>query len=255
MTTRPSNTFEWALDTNFDTNFGPSGSAWHNEPNKILPIPTRVSQGYVPSQSLDAESLNYLINSHGQHLGYLYDSINTASLDAVTPVSFSHPVSPWAGGFSFGWEATQSPVPRLGIRSINSASVWTYDLTSNLPYSASVTTLNFAIDPGVGIAVEGNRMRVHVVETVQRFGASFDAGSSGDIIYSGFADATTNTQQIQVALTNFVLAPSASQSSETTHYHVVVYSGISGANSADGDSFFGMHIEYTVNGITNRRGM
>jgi hypothetical protein len=84
MANSPNTKFDWALDNLFDSSFGPSGSAWHNEPNKILPVPLRVSQGYVPSQSLDAESLNYLFNSLGQWSLFFSQSIDEFNKAALT---------------------------------------------------------------------------------------------------------------------------------------------------------------------------
>lgn len=77
MANPPNKQYKWALDSTFDPSVGPSGSAWHNEPNKVLPSDLRVSQGYVPSQSLDAESLNYLLNSHGDWVDWLSGSAHT----------------------------------------------------------------------------------------------------------------------------------------------------------------------------------
>lgn len=81
MATPPNKTYKWAIDSVFDTSVGPSGSPWHGENNKVLPVASRVSQGYVPSQSLDAESLNYLFNSHGDWIGFLSESQVSASAD------------------------------------------------------------------------------------------------------------------------------------------------------------------------------
>lgn len=82
MASPPNKTYDWALDSVFDTAVGPSGSAWHNEPNKVLPIAARVSQGYVPSQSLDAESLNYVLNAHGDWIGFVSESVAQLDLTA-----------------------------------------------------------------------------------------------------------------------------------------------------------------------------
>lgn len=54
---------DWASDQNYDNAVGPSGSAWHGTPTKVEPSTTRKQQGYVPSQSLDPQSLNWLLNS------------------------------------------------------------------------------------------------------------------------------------------------------------------------------------------------
>src|SRR5690554_4709326 len=97
MATPPNKQYKWATDSTFDTSVGPSGSAWHNEPNKVLPVALRVSQGYVPSQPLDAESLNYNFNSLGDWVEYLSSSLWEGP---VTPMTTSIPaweLNPYGG--------------------------------------------------------------------------------------------------------------------------------------------------------------
>jgi hypothetical protein len=83
MATPPTKIYDWATDPTFDDAVGPVSSPWHFEPNKIEPISQRIAQGYVPSQSLDAESLNYVLNSHGEWIEYLDEQI----VDADTALS------------------------------------------------------------------------------------------------------------------------------------------------------------------------
>lgn len=190
MATPPSVLKNWAIDSIFDTSVGPSGSAWHNEPNKVLPIALRVSQGYVPSQSLDAESLNYLFNAHGQWIDYLSQSFHTASVDisviedvlSDTNISSSADAwsfiggsksktiffSPFAGtGYASqiasgqnSWYAQLSKV----ATSIVAYARQHFDATMHLPSGSVVTRVRVAVQPGQA-RTSGNRMVLEYSES------------------------------------------------------------------------------------------
>jgi len=232
MATPPNKEYNWAVDSVFDTNFGPSGSAWHGEPNKVLPVTTRISQGYVPSQSLDAESLNYYLNSHGDWIDWLSSSLDPLIQERTRELQ----ISVGAGMALSGWSNTFGRLEAYGDR-----VYWQLDVNQLFPSGAVITEATALVNPGAAEPTEIDRMRLGLFQVAANFTSGSASWSGNSAIDNVYADSTANLQVLQ--LTN-----SFAVDKETPTFYMI-RSSINAPTSAD--NFYGMKFVFTTPRVTD----
>lgn len=273
MTTLPSKSYVWALDTNFDTSIGPSGSAWHNEPNKVLPIATRISQGYVPSQSLDAESLNYMLNSHADWIGWSSSSIadNSRSLNEVNRVLSTTGISSSASEWLYLTGAktrtrlfAASELIPSSLSTVSGTNGWWLDFSSNhimrsradtaqlilganmhFPSGSVITRIRAKVQPGAARA-PGSRMEIDSYYFTPTMASSSHAfGSVTGPIMEAQDDGTTAIQTLDSTTIFYPI----DKSSYCLFF--TIRSGNTGGGSSTGDVCEAIEVTYTDLGPQN----
>jgi hypothetical protein len=218
MPTPPNKIYDWATDANFDTAVGPPSSPWHGEPTKVEPVSQDIAQGFVPSQLVSGQHINYILNSHGEWIDFLSGAVEPL-YSGPTPVTSTYSAHVFTGDSS-----GQTSI----YRQFRTASEWAgFDLTKAFPSGSVIERIDIIVDPGTAIANSVDRMLAVVTRVDFDFATPQVINASTTTIT---ADATSLQQVITITGPWTV---GEMQSTYTQQHFVRVRASISASVSLD----------------------